>query len=411
MGITFFSGTHPAGHKETTRRKQTAPLDVPPEQVILRLNGRTSLVAKGERVALGQPVAEPKDEGDVALHASVSGTVLSADEEAVILRNDGQDALWPGCRPWDGERPDARQLADCLQRAGVVGMASGDGRPTHQKLMTAAAAPVDTLIINGVECDSWHTADHRLLLEQGEKVELGARLLLRALHLKNAVLAIAGDKMDAVTAMEDLTERDGHITVKVLRSRYPLGEERVLTQVLTGRKVPPHGGPISVGCVVFNVATVAAVYDAVYGGRPLTHRIVTVTGSAVTKPRNLWVPMGTGMEALLQSVGGLRSGTARGWLGNPMRSTALSVKTDVVEKDTAAVVLMRGADSARPAAKRPCIRCGKCVAACPMKLLPLYAGTGWEGERGDCLGCGACNAVCPAGLPLQKRMQRGREDA
>ena len=411
MRKLFFGGTHPAAHKETTRRKPSAVLDVPPKRVVLLLKGQECIVKPGQTVRLGQTIARPAQEEAVALHASVSGTVETVQDDAVVLQNDRADTALPQSSRWNrAEMPTVRQLAALLRDAGVVGMAPGDGQPAHKKLITAAAAPVDTLILNGMECDPWHTADHRLMVEQGEKIVSGARLLLAALQAKQAVIAISGDKMDAAAAMEDLTEGDEQLSVKVLRSRYPVGEERILTLTLTGRRVPPDGSPIGVGCVVFNVSTAAAVHDAVYEGMPLTHRIVTVTGTAVVKPRNLWAPIGTPVEVLLRSCDGLKPGTVRAYWGNPMRFSLLTDPAAVVGKDTAAVVLMRSQDVPRRQEGRTCIRCGACAAACPMKLLPLYAGTGEEGERGDCVGCGACNHVCPAVLPLRERMTDKKEE-
>ena len=410
MRKRFFGGSHPAGHKETTRRKPSAPPDTPPERVFLPLEGRECLVQKGEQVTVGQPVARPAREADVTLHASVSGKVEQVSEQQLVLRSDGEDTPFRR-RRWSGEAlPSVRELAQFLREAGVVGMAAGDGGPIHRKLVAAAAAPVDTLIVNGTECDPWHTADHRLMVEQGEKVVAGARLLAGVLKVSCAVLAVAGDKMDAVTALEDLTGGDGTLKVRVLRSRYPIGEERILTLALTGRRVPPGGSPLGVGCVVFNVATAAAIADAFYEGLPLTHRIITLTGSAVRKPRNLWVPIGTPVEALVDSVDGLKPGTVRGYWGNPMRFPLLTDSDAPVGKDTAAVVLMRSQDVPRRQEGSTCIRCGACVEACPMKLLPLYAGMGEEGERDDCVNCGACSYVCPAALPLRERMMRREGD-
>ncbi len=419
MYARFFGGSHPAGHKETTRRKAVASPDMPPRKVQLMLKGRRCVVPNGARVTLGQCIAEPVGEDDVALHASVSGTVELVTEEKVVLRNDGKDSVCPELFPWsESHAPNARQLAVVMRNAGIVGMSSGDGQPAHKKLVAAAAAPVDTLIVNGVECDPWHTADHRLMLEQPDKVVGGADLLRQALGVKRAIIAVAGDKLDAVNALEAEREALGEhgVTIKTLRRRYPLGEERILTGVLTGRQVPLGANPIAVRCVVFNVATAAAVYDAVVEGRPVTHRIVTVTGTAVVKPRNLLAPIGMPVRELPDSTDGLRGELVKTYLGGPMRGrvihdedSAVEKNAAVVEKDTAAVVVLRVAGSHPRRGKSVCIRCGECVSACPMGLLPLYARPGEEGGREACVSCGACSAVCPAELPLHEWMSRKEE--
>ena len=412
MQRLFLGGTHPALHKETTRRKPAAELDRPAKEVYLALEGQKPLVKAGERVLLGQKVAEPGTEEDAAVHASVSGTVKEAGERGILLENDGKDTPYKGNRPWDEKEPmTARALAAFLREMGVMGMAAGDGASLHKKLIEAAAAPVDTLIINGMECDPWHTADHRLMLEESEAVAGGACILAEALGLPKAILAVAGDKMDAVDALEGIADGNERLEVQVLRSRYPLGEERILTQALTGRKVPPDGKPAAVKCAVFNVATASAVYDAVKNGNPVTHRIVTVTGTAVVKPRNLLVPIGTSVEELVRSCGGLKKGAIRGYWGNPMRFPKLSDAGENVGKSSAAIVLMRGKDVPKRKEGRTCIRCGACVEACPMKLLPLFAETGEEGERGDCVGCGACENACPAVLPLREKMHGRKGEA
>ena len=343
MTHSFFGGVYPATRKGSTRRKPLAPLSSPPEEVVLPLvmcadGPSVPLVKAGDRVRLGQPVARRGGDGGAALHASVSGRVVAVEDRphpwggsspAVVIRSDGRDEPWEeGPQPLTMTEVSLTLLTQRVEEAGVVGMGGGCS-PTWEKL-DRAAGRVDTLIINAAECQPYVTADHRLLLERGKYILRGAELLSRCLGANRTVLVTEGDKLNAVESVERRRlVRGGTVRLCTVRTRYPLGAEKQIVQTVTGREVPPGGSPLDVKCAVFNVATVYAIQDAVFRGRALTHRAVTVTGGAVSRPRNLWVPIGTPLRAL---AGGLRrpagggrpaahqrphDGAARGYPGRP----------------------------------------------------------------------------------------------
>lgn len=424
----FYGGIHPNARKKATSGVHTQTLATPPAKVMLAVT--EPLVSVGDHVDVGARLCDAYGKS-AAVHASVSGVVTAIEPRmqangrealCVILGNDTLDTqARPGRRSGAEELPntiDPQRIREAISLAGIAGM-GGAGFPTDVKLANALGK-VDTLIINGCECESYLTADHRLLLERSGDVLTGARLLARALELDRAVLAVEGDKYDAVTALRALLPlRGGDMEIKVLRTRYPQGSEKQLIQRLTGRKVPPRALPMEVGCAVFNVATCAAVYDAVYEGRPLTHRIVTVTGSAARKPKNLLVPLGTPIQHLIDEAGGWSEHPERVLAGGGMMGVTQTDLTAPVNQGTAAVVALTRKDTkllTRPEGE--CIRCGKCVEVCPMCLEPVYlrlyarAGRPEELRRlhiTDCMECGACAYACPARLKLVGDIRGGKQ--
>ena len=306
MRHSFFGGVTPAPHKENTRRKPIVRPERQPEQVILPLSmcaGEPAepVVRVGDAVTVGQPVARGVGMG-TPVHASVSGRVAAIEERphpwggsdlAVVVDNDGLDTPWPDApEPIAPDRVTLELLVERVQEAGIVGMGGG-AHPTADKLRLAAGR-IDTLIVNAAECEPYVTADHRLLLERSEKILQTGQVLARVLGAKRVTLIADGDKLNAVEHLERRLRRgSGKIEVCAVHARYPLGAERQVIQTVTGREVPPGKTPLDVKCLVLNVATVFAIQQALFQGRALTHRTVTVTGGAVARPRNLWVPIGT----------------------------------------------------------------------------------------------------------------------
>lgn len=432
----FYGGTHPSDRKDLTRKLPTVPLSAPPERVVLPLCGpggapAEALVGKGDTVAVGRLLGAGGGRF-AAVHASVSGKVLAVEPRlqswgakalSVVIENDGKHTPAPAA--WEkAPRRDCPEdltpgeIVDIVARAGISGM-GGAGFPTAEKLR-GAVGRADTLLLNGAECEPYITADHRLMLERPEAVVGGARILMRALALEHAVIGVEGNKYDAVTALRALLPlRGGDVTVAVLKARYPQGSEKQLIQRLTGRRVPSGKLPMDVGCAVFNVATAAAIYDAVYDAKPLVERIVTVTGSAVAEPKNLLVPLGTPLEALIKEAGGFAAEPDRVLAGGPMMGTAQFDLSVPVLKGTNAVLGMTWGE-VKPANKKesPCIRCGRCVEACPMRLEPIYlrlyadAGRYRELEKFhimDCIECGACSYSCPARIRLVHSIRSGKQ--
>ena len=423
MSHSFFGGVYPATRKGITRRKPMARLSQTPREIVIPLimcadGPSTPMVRPGDPVTVGQPIARRGETGSAA-HASVSGRVSAIENRphpwggrspAIVIQNDERS------EPYDGQPPplDPRQLTlnqllERVEAAGVVGMGGG-AFPTWTKIARAAGR-IDTLIINAAECEPYVTADYRLLLERGEHILRGAQALARCLDCERLVVVTEGDKLNAVEAVERRLRRRSGERVQILpvRTCYPLGAEKQIIQTVTGREVPPNGSPLDVKCAVFNVATVYAIHDALFQGRPLTHRAVTVTGGAVTRPRNLWVPIGTPLRHLLETCGGLREKTDRILIGGPMMGIALGTLDAPVTKDTNSLVCLTDWEHKPDTPPGVCIRCGKCVAACPMHLAPTIIRRALEDQDlkklagyhlEDCISCGCCSFICPAQIPL-----------
>lgn len=426
----IFGGVHLEGRKQGSQRKPLAFLDMEPEEVVIPVSMHagepcTPVVAVGEQVAVGQPVARSQE---TAVHASVSGQVRAVEPRAnpcgrpvlsVVIRNDGKQTPWQSAP----EQADYTQLSEqeILERiaaAGVVGMGGG-GYLTAEKLLRARGR-ANTLIINAAESEPYITADHRLLLEQAEGVLTGLQILMKAAGVRNGVVAVEGNKLNAVEVLERTSKRRGlPCRVCTVPSRYPLGAEKQVVRAVTGREVPPGGTAVDVRCVVFNAATAFAVYQAVVQGRALTHRVVTVTGGAVVRPRNLWVPIGTPIRELICAAGGLREEPDLVLVGGPMAGMTQTSLDVPVTKLTNGVVCMLNWEHAGKKAESVCIRCGRCVSVCPMHLMPLLVdkelklgGDVRELARlntGDCMGCGCCSYVCPSAIPLVERMAQARQ--
>ncbi len=424
----FFGGVHPAGNKEATEGVAIAPLTLPVPQVVLPMSQHVGAPCKptvqvGDLVKVGQVIGEPAGLG-APIHASVSGKVIAVEPRphtsggsvlAVVIENDGQDTpADPIPVPAPVEELTPEQVIELVRAAGITGM-GGAGFPTHVKL-SSGMGKVDTIILNGAECEPYITADHRLMLERPEKVIQGGRVLMRALGLQKLIIGIEANKMDAVEALKAKAPAD--VEVRALRVRYPQGSEKQLIQNITGRQVPPGGLPAHVGCAVFNVATAAAVYDACYEGKPVTHRIVTVTGKAVMSPVNVEVPLGIPLQTLVDAAGGFKGTPGRILSGGPMMGVAQYDLAPPVIKGTNALLVLRGREfTPTPKGTLTCIHCGRCVSACPMKLTPLFFNQRFTAGRYeeleglrilDCIECGSCAFSCPAHIPLVQSIRAGK---
>jgi len=421
MKQTFYGGGHPNDRKGATRDQAVKPLSAPPKQVVIAMSMHIGapckpIVAKGDQVTVGQKIGEIAGLG-APIHASVSGTVTAVEPRpytggskvmSVVIDNDFQDTFGSELTPhpdYSSLTPD--EIVEIVKEAGITGM-GGAGFPSHVKI-SSGIGKVDTLILNGAECEPYITADHRLMLEQGERVLGGVRILMQAFGLKTATIGVEANKEDAIEHLKALVGGRGDIQVESLRTRYPQGAEKQLIQRITGREVPPGGLPAHVGCAVFNVGTAAAVYDAVVEGKPLTHRIVTITGGAVKEPCNRLVPLGTSFQYLIDEAKGFSEDPDRVLTGGPMMGIAQFTMDVGVIKGTNAVLCLTKAEAAPVAAEEVCLRCGRCVNVCPMHLTPvymhLYAEKGlWKEAEAlnvmDCIECGSCNYICPGRLHL-----------
>ena len=428
MKKLFFGGIHPKYNKEMS----TGITDfhtIVPKQVVIPLQQHIgapcqSLVAVGDRVLRYQKIGD--GEGlCVPVHASVSGTVTAIEPRphtsgrmvmSIVIENDGMDEAVPteGLSTPLAELDDDKVL-HIIREAGIVGM-GGAAFPGNVKALSAMGH-VDTLIANACECEPYITADDSLLRTTPEQVLQGMQILQHILHPERLVLAVEDNKALAIEKVRSILDNYPGIELAVLPTRYPQGAEKQLIQALTGREVAGGKLPVSVGCAVFNVSTFAAIYRAVRLGTPLTERIVTISGEAIAQPQNFIVRIGTPFHDLIEVAGGLNDKTERVISGGPMMGIAQSdLSVPVIKATNSILCLLKDRNGA---AENPvCLRCGKCVAVCPMRLQPLYmyrfqkAGNVEELKRLnllDCIECGSCAFTCPGKLPLVERFRMGKQ--
>lgn len=426
----FKGGIHPLEGKELTAGKELriAPLFdkyiVPVRQNIGA--PPTLTVKKGDAVKKGQRIAEPGGFVSVPLHSPVCGTVgdiveitgvTGASEQAVEIIADGTDEWDTGLDPipdWADTEKDV--LKKRILDAGIVGM-GGAAFPTHVKLSPPPEKNIDTLIVNGAECEPFLTADHRLMLTRTEEVLTGIAIAAKILKVSRIFVGVEDNKMDAIEKMAEAAAKF-KITVVPLHVKYPQGAEKQLIYALTGRQVLEGGLPMDVGCVVMNIGTAAAVHDAVVLGHPLIERVTTVTGTPVVDPANYLVRIGTPIRKLLELSGGVKENPAKVIMGGPMMGFAQSNIDVPVAKNSSGVLLM-APEEIEQFEGNPCIRCSRCVKACPMNLLVptlstmIEAGEFAMAEHNyvmDCVECGTCAYICPAKRPLVQHFRRAKAE-
>ena len=392
------------------------------------------IVAVGDKVKAGQMIAEAGGFVSAPVHSSVSGTVQKIatftdgwgfDKMAIHIKVEGSE--WMENISTDNKLRNecnlsSEEIIKKIADAGIVGL-GGACFPTQVKLMPPKDMSVDTLIINAVECEPYLTHNHQLMLEKPAEVLMGVRILMKALNIKKAIIGIEANKMDAVKSLRDdesmnrPTDESISIEVVPLKLKYPQGGEKQLIEALTGRKVPNGGIPAAVGCVVQNVGTAFAVYEAVQLNKPLVEVMMTVTGPSVTNPGNFMVRIGTPIEKVLEMAGGIPEDTGKIIGGGPMMGKTYSHTNHPVNKRSSGLLLLPK-DLAAPLEEKNCIRCGKCVQNCPMGLAPYLLATQGEMALWDdmekeqvanCIECGCCTFTCPSNRPLLDYIRYGKQ--
>ncbi len=417
-------------HKDT---KDMATVRItPPERVILPMQQHigapcSPLVKVGDHVDVGQKIADSDQYVSAPIHASVSGKVTAVSEvkvangrllPAITIENDGEMTLCEDIKPPKVENK--ADLIKAIRNSGLVGL-GGAGFPSHVKFNIPDDKNIDTLIINAAECEPFITVDYRECIENTRNIVDGVYLLKDILGFKNIIIAVEDNKPDAIKILKDIADMDNHkdnaVKVMTLKSKYPQGAEKMMVQSATGRIVPAGKLPADVGCVVANVGSVAFIARHVRTGRPIISRTLTVSGSAIANPMNVRVPVGIEASKVIEFCGGFKKDPVKIIAGGPMMGTAL-IDTDVpILKSNNA--LLAFADETRTNKKeRACIHCGRCVAACPMNLIPTDIEALALNKDADalskagimvCMECGSCAYSCPAGKPLVQYMRLGKD--
>lgn len=429
MAFSFFGGVHPKENKWYACDKETQVFPAP-DIVVIPMSQHIGapckpLVKKGDLVTVGQKIGD--NQGlCVPVHASVSGKVKAVEARAhtsgttmmsVVIENDHLNTLCPDIHKRTQEQVDAlsaEQLIDIIHEGGIVGM-GGATFPTHVKL-SGGIGKVDTVIINAGECEPYITADDRLCREHPAELISGLKIIMKIFGLKEGHIGIEDNKPEAIKSLiANLDASDG-ISVDILPAKYPQGAEKQLIYAITGREVPSGGLPAAVGCAVFNAATCKAIHDVVYDGMPLISRIVTVSGDIIMEPKNLLVPIGTAFNDLLEACGHSEN-PYKVLSGGPMMGTAqYDLNVPTIKGVNAVTVLGKRNEFA---VEEPhCLRCGKCIDACPIKLMPvlmykaIQSGDVEDMKANnimDCIECGCCAYTCPASVPLVLGFRVGKQ--
>ena len=427
-------GVHPSDNKKWSNAKAIEVLELP-DVVNIPLGQHigapaTAKVAKGDKVLTGQLIAEATGFMSANIHSPISGTVTAVDMQPngqglrqmmITIKREGDEWMPEIDRSSDIKREcklDSAAIIAKIKDAGIVGM-GGATFPTHVKLSIPNGCKAEYLIINGVECEPYLTSDHRTMLERGEELLIGVEILKKALNVENAIIGIENNKPDAIAHLNKLIkEKQFAVKVEPLKVQYPQGGEKQLIAAVTGREVPPPPGlPIHVGAVVCNASTTVAIYEAVQKNKPLIERVVTITGKELKEPRNLLTRMGTPIQKLVDMAGGLPEGDVKVVNGGPMMGRAMVNLDSPVTKGCSGVTVFSGKEAHR-VDMECCIKCAKCVSACPMGLEPYLISKMskkqmWESVEAeritDCIECGCCQYTCPAGLPLLDYIRLGKQ--
>ena len=420
----YYGGVHPTERKERTEHLALKSFPDPAEVVIpLSMHAgapANPVVQVGDTVKVGQKIGEPAAFISAPVHSSVSGTVTAIEERghatrgtclSVVIKSDGKNTLDESVKPHKSlEELTPDEIVEIVKEAGIVGM-GGAGFPTSVKLKPAK--PVDTILLNGCECEPLLTADHRVLLEFADDVIYGLKAILKAVGAEKGVIVIEDNKPDAIELMKEKTADLENIEVVVAKTKYPQGAEKMLIKRVTGRKVPSGGLPADVGCVVSNISTTKAISDAIQKGLPLIERVVTVTGEHVKNPGNFIVKIGTNTGDLLNYCDAELGEDITVKAGGPMMGFVLSDVNVPIMKGSNGIIAV----DTDHTVEQPCIKCGRCMDVCPMELSPLYFAKyadeeNWQGMKEknvmDCVECRCCEYICSSKIPLVTKIKAGK---
>jgi electron transport complex protein RnfC len=426
---TFPGGVHPYEGKKFTEKKQIEVLPSP-QKVFIPLQQHigaptTPLVEKGKEVKAGEKIGEVNGFVSTPVHASIAGKVTGIEDidhpvsgrgQAIVIEK-GETEQWVDSIKLDEKYLDlsAKEMRDRIKEAGLAGM-GGATFPTHVKLSPPPDKKIDVLILNGIECEPYLTADHRLMLEYPGDIVKGMRIMMKILGVKRGIIGIESNKPDAVKVMLDAIKDEEGMEVNVFPVKYPQGAEKQLIKAALNREVPSGGLPMDVGVIVQNVGTSKAVYEAVALHKPLTHRVLTVTGPGVKEPKNLLVPIGTKFQDVIDFCGGITEKAAKIIMGGPMMGLTQPNLNVPVIKGTSGILILEE-DSSHLPEEEPCIGCGRCVEVCPVHLLPTTLQLLVNNEKFDeaenlhimdCIECGSCAFICPANRYLLHGIRFGK---
>ncbi len=425
-------GVHPPENKHLSAESQLKKPS-PPEEVAVPIQQHIGaplelMIEKGDEVKKGQKLADSEAFVSAPVHATISGEVKSIEkvvapsgEKVTAVKisasdSDQQESFSKiEVDDFDSENPSPSEIRNCVREAGIAGM-GGAMFPTHVKLSVPEDKEIDHFILNGAECEPYLTVDHRMMVEKSKKILRGFELLMKAVEVEKGIIAIEENKPDAIKTMRNLVSDRKDIQVEVLPSKYPQGGETVLIKTLLNREVPVDGLPLDVGVIVNNVATASAVADAVDQRKPMIERPLTVTGKGVNNPGNYIVPIGTPIDEIISLAGGFSEGPGKVIAGGPMLGKSIAEIQAPVVKGTSGVLVLRK-EEVEKYDPDPCIKCARCVDACPCDLMPLNLSKYARKEKvekldeyrvSNCIECGSCSYICPAQRPLVHYIRLGK---